>query len=61
MGIHDGGEWQLKVRSWELEIGRRVLWKEGGEEKKQGDFWRGRILERGIFGRGAQSSVASFH
>jgi hypothetical protein len=42
MGIHDGGEWQLKVRSWELDVERRVLW------RKTKEFWG-----RGIFCRGA--------
>jgi hypothetical protein len=68
MGIHDGGEWQLKVRSWELEIGRKVLWEEGGkleigggEEKKEEDFWQEIILGEGRnLCRGAQSFVASF-
>jgi hypothetical protein len=52
MGIHDGGEWQLKVRSWELDMGRKVLW------RKAGELWRGR---EEFFGRGAQSLVASFY
>jgi hypothetical protein len=42
MGIHDGGEWQLKVKSWELDVERRVLW------RKTKEFWG-----RGIFCRGA--------
>ncbi len=31
MGIHDGGEWQLKVRSWELDVVRKVLWRKARE------------------------------
>jgi hypothetical protein len=50
MGIHDGGEWQLKVRSWELDVERRVLW------RKTGEFWGERN-----FCRGARSLVASFY
>ncbi len=68
MGIRDGGEWQLKVRSWELDMVRRVLWEEGrrmekvgGEENEGEDFWQDIILGRERnFGRGAQSLVASF-
>jgi hypothetical protein len=33
MGIHDGGEWQLKERSWELDMVRKVLW------RKAEEFW----------------------
>jgi hypothetical protein len=43
MGIHDGGEWQLKVRSWELDVERKVLW------RKVGEFWEGGIfLQRSL-------------
>ncbi len=31
MGIHDGGEWQLKVRSWGLDVVRKVLGRKAGE------------------------------
>jgi hypothetical protein len=30
MGIHNGGEWQLKVRSWELDGGRGIFAEELG-------------------------------
>ncbi len=64
MGIHDGGEWQLKVRSWELDMVRRMLLEEGRRMEKVGRCFleeEKRILggERN-FGRGAQSLVASF-
>jgi hypothetical protein len=63
MGIHDGGEWQLKVKSWELDMVRRVLLEEGRRMEKVGRcFWKKREFwgERGIFGTGAQGLVASF-
>jgi len=69
MGIHDGGEWQLKGRSWELDMGGGVLWRKGRRYGKG----RGRRKQRGrILGRkgdnfcsredfaGALSFVASF-
>jgi len=34
IGIHDGGEWQLRVGSWELDRGRKVLWEEGRRDGK---------------------------
>jgi len=62
IGIHDGGEWQLKVGSWELDRGRKVLWEEGRRDgksrrrKNEGeDFWQERILgERRFFLRSAE-------
>jgi len=42
-GIHDGGEWQLRVGSWELDMGRKVLWEEGrryGKSRGREDFFR---------------------
>ncbi len=42
MGIHDGGEWQLKVRSWELDMVRRVLLEEGKRMEKVGRCFGGR-------------------
>ncbi len=34
IGIHDGGEWQLRVGSWELDRGRKVPWEEGRRDGK---------------------------
>jgi hypothetical protein len=44
IGIHDGGEWQLRVGSWELDMGRKVLMEEGrmdGKRRRKKDEFGG--------------------
>jgi hypothetical protein len=41
MGIHDGGEWQLKVKSWKMDKGRKVLGRKAREFLgRERNFWR---------------------
>jgi len=58
IGIHDGGEWQLRVGSWELDMGRKVLLEEGrmdGKRRRRKEEFKGIILEkRGFFCRSSE-------
>jgi hypothetical protein len=56
MGIHDGGEWQLKVRSWGLEKGRAGTLEREQQAKRGFFLGEGRVF----FCRGVQSFEVSF-